>query len=126
MSVLVGKMLDHYHLREHVGQGGMATVYRAVDTRNMREVALKVMSPTMSADRMFIKRFRREAQLVKQHLAHPAIVPVIDYGQTQGYIYLVMPFVRGETLQQRLHAGSGGVHEPSWFERGNHHPVMRR
>jgi serine/threonine protein kinase len=106
MSVLVGKMLDHYHLRERVGQGGMATVYRAVDTRNLREVALKVMSPTMSADRSFLKRFRREAQLVKQHLAHPAIVPVIDYGQTQGYIYLVMPFVRGETLQDRLEQGN--------------------
>ncbi len=106
MSVLVGKMLDHYHLRERVGQGGMATVYRAVDTRNMREVALKVLSPAMSADRMFLKRFRREAQLVKQHLTHPSIVPVIDYGQTQGYIYLVMPFVRGETLQDRLAQGS--------------------
>jgi serine/threonine protein kinase len=106
MSVLVGKMLDHYHLRERVGQGGMATVYRAVDTRNMREVALKVMSPTMSGDRSFLKRFRREAQLVKQHLSHPAIVPVIDYGQTQGYIYLVMPFVRGETLQDRLEQGN--------------------
>ena len=106
MSVLVGKMLDHYHLRERVGQGGMATVYRSVDTRNMREVALKVMSPTMSADRTFLKRFRREAQLVKQHLAHPSIVPVIDYGQTQGYIYLVMPFVRGETLQDRLVQGN--------------------
>ncbi|MEJ2561998.1 MAG: hypothetical protein P8Z42_04840, partial [Anaerolineales bacterium] len=68
MSVLVGKMLDHYHLRELVGQGGMATVYRAVDTRSMHEVALKVLSPAMSADRMFLKRFRREAQLVKQHL----------------------------------------------------------
>ncbi|MEJ2549491.1 MAG: serine/threonine-protein kinase [Anaerolineales bacterium] len=106
MSVLVGKMLDHYHLRELVGQGGMATVYRAVDTRSMHEVALKVLSPAMSADRMFLKRFRREAQLVKQHLTHPSIVPVIDYGQTQGYIYLVMPFVRGETLQERMEHGS--------------------
>ncbi len=105
MSVLVGKMLDHYHLRERVGQGGMATVYRAVDTRNLREVALKVLSPTMGADRKFLKRFRREAQLVKQHLTHPYIVPVVDYGQTQGYIYLVMPFVRGETLQDRLTQG---------------------
>ncbi|NIS82263.1 MAG: protein kinase [Anaerolineales bacterium] len=118
MAALVDKMLDHYHLREGIGKGGMATVYRAVDTRTMREVAVKVLSPTISSDRRFLKRFRREAQLVKQHLTHPNIVPVIDYGQANGYVYLVMPFIHGETLQDRLEKGDVVTEEcKKWIDR---------
>ena len=102
MAGLAGQTLDHYKLVEQVGQGGMATVFRAIDTRSQAEVAIKVLSPTITGDKRFVKRFRREAEIVKQHLKHPHIVPVIAYGQTQGMVYLVMPFIRGETLSDRL------------------------
>jgi serine/threonine protein kinase len=106
MPGLVGSMLDSYHLVEQIGKGGMATVYRAVETKRLSEVALKVLSPTIGGERRFLKRFRREAEFVKQRLKHPNIVQVIDYGEYQGYVYLVMPFVRGETLQDRLARGN--------------------
>ena len=102
MVGLIGKMLDQYHLREQIGKGGMATVFRAVDSNQLHEVAVKVLSPTIVGERRFLKRFRREAELVKQHLKHPNIVPVIDYGQYHGYVYLVMPFIHGDTLHDRL------------------------
>ena len=60
MASLVGQTLDEYRLVEQVGRGGMATVYRAVNTRTKREVAIKVLSPSMGTDKRFIKRFRRE------------------------------------------------------------------
>jgi serine/threonine-protein kinase len=101
MAGLIGQMLDQYHLVEQIGQGGMATVYRALDTRRGDEVAIKVLLPTITGDRRFIKRFRREAGLVKR-MDHPNIVPVEDYGESQGYVYLVMPFVEGETLLDRM------------------------
>jgi serine/threonine-protein kinase len=101
LSVLVGQTLDQYRLVEQVGQGGMATVYRAVDTRTLQEVAVKVLSPTIGSDRSFVRRFRREASLVLR-LKHPNIVPVLAYGQARGFIYLAMPFVAGETLQERM------------------------
>jgi len=82
----------------------MATVYLAVDTRSQDEVALKVLSPTMSSDRRFVKRFRREAQLVSQ-LKHPNIVSVLAYGQVNGVIYIAMPLIRGETMHQRIARG---------------------
>lgn len=102
MAGLTGQTLDHYKLVEQIGQGGMATVFRAIDTRSQAEVAIKVLSPTITGDRRFVKRFRREAEIVKQRLRHPHIVPVIAYGQTQGMVYLVMPFIRGKTLSERL------------------------
>ncbi len=101
MAGLVGQMLDHYKLVEQIGQGGMATVYRAMDTRKLAEVAIKVLSPTLGSDKRFLRRFRREAQVVSR-LKHPHIVVVTDYGEQLGYAYLVMPFVVGDTLYDRM------------------------
>lgn len=81
-------------------------MYRAEDSRSGQDVALKVLSPTITGDRRFVKRFRREAEMVKQRLDHPHIVPVIAYGEVHGYIYLVMPFVGGETLYEKLSVNS--------------------
>lgn len=102
MAGLVGQTLDHYRLVEQLGQGGMATVYRAQDTRRGVDVAIKVLSPTITGEKRFVRRFRREAEIVKQRLKHPNIVPVLAYGETNGYVYLVMPLVQGETLSDRL------------------------
>jgi hypothetical protein len=101
VSGLVGNVLDHYRLVEQVGQGGMATVYRATDTRSMQDVAVKVLSPTIGSEKRFVRRFRREASLVSR-LKHAHIVPVIGYGQAKGFVYIAMPFVAGDTLQDRI------------------------
>lgn len=104
MPGLVGEMLGPYRLIEQVGKGGMATVYRALDTRDLHEVAIKVLSPTIGADKRFVRRFRREAGLVSR-LKHPGIVPVTDYGEARGFVYLVMPYVQGDTLNDRMVRG---------------------
>ena len=91
---------DRYAFEHEVGRGGMATVYRALDTRDGRTVAVKVMHPglvaTVGAD-----RFLREIE-VAASLAHPNIVPLTDSGGAGRLLYYVMPFVEGETLFQRL------------------------
>jgi Protein kinase domain len=101
MSALIGQMLDHYRLVEMIGQGGMATVYRALDTRRLQDVAAKVLSSTITGDRRFVRRFRREAGLVLR-LKHPSIVGVLDYGESHGVIYLIMPHIAGTTLFDRM------------------------
>jgi serine/threonine protein kinase len=111
MAALTDKVLDHFHLRESIGKGGMATVYRAVDTRTIQNVAVKVLSPRMGTERQFLKRFRREASLVKRVLEHPNIVRVLEYGETQGFIYIVMPLIKGETMTTRLARGPVGDEE---------------
>jgi serine/threonine-protein kinase len=117
MANLTDRMLDHYHLRESIGKGGMATVYRAVDTRTIHNVAVKILSPRMGSERQFLKRFRREAGLVKQRLQHPNIVRVLEYGETQGFIYIVMPLVTGDTMSTRIARGDISVEETSrWVE----------
>lgn len=102
MSNLVGQMLNHYRLVEQIGQGGMATVYRALDTRSLRDVAIKVLSSAAVGDRRYVRRFRREAGFVKNVLKHPHIVGVLDYNEVQNLVYLVMPFISGETLHERI------------------------
>jgi serine/threonine-protein kinase len=116
MTALIGQSLDHYRLIEQIGQGGMATVYRAEDTRSGIDVALKVLSPTITGNRRFVKRFRREAEMAKQRLNHPNVVPVIAYGEVSGYIYLVMPYVQGETLSAKLTSQSISTEQAgSWI-----------
>ncbi|MFQ5921424.1 MAG: serine/threonine-protein kinase [Anaerolineales bacterium] len=96
--------LGNYRLIEQVGQGGMATVFKAVDTETGWEVAVKVMSPVMAQDSQFTKRFKREAEVVMR-LKHPNIVPVVDFGQDAGYAYLVMPLLDVGSLADKLQQG---------------------
>ncbi|MGH2626686.1 MAG: serine/threonine-protein kinase [Anaerolineales bacterium] len=100
-SGLSGERLGSYQLIEQVGSGGMATVYRAVDSRSGAERAVKILSPSIGSDEQFVRRFRREGRLLAR-LKHPNIVPVVDYGETGQVFYLVMPFIEGETLQRKL------------------------
>jgi serine/threonine protein kinase len=104
MSGLIGHSLGHYQLIEEVGRGGMATVCRAVDTRSNTEVAIKVLSPTISGDSRFVRRFKREGSLLAG-LKHPNIVPILGYGDSKGMAYMVMPFIKGDSLQDRLERG---------------------
>lgn len=104
MSGLIGQRLGRYEIREMLGEGGMATVYKAYDTRLEREVALKVIRPGAFLPEemeMLLKRFEREAKLLGR-LSHPNIVGVIDYGEHEGLPYIVMVYVPGGTLKQWL------------------------
>ncbi|MBA4860151.1 Stk1 family PASTA domain-containing Ser/Thr kinase [Streptomyces sp. PSKA54] len=99
---LVGQMLDgRYRIDARIAVGGMATVYRAVDTRLDRVLALKVMHPALAADVSFVDRFIREAKSVAR-LSHPNVVGVYDQGTDGGYVYLAMEYVAGCTLRDVL------------------------
>ena len=99
---LVGHVLDgRYRVDARIAVGGMATVYRAVDTRLDRVLALKVMHPTLAADATFVDRFIREAKSVAR-LAHPNVVQVFDQGTDGSYVYLAMEYVAGCTLRDVL------------------------
>lgn len=79
----------------------MAVVYKALDVRLDREVAIKVILPSKQASEKFVKRFEREARLLAR-LSHPNIVKILDYGTYEGSPYLVMEYIRGKTLKSRL------------------------
>ncbi|EPH40501.1 Stk1 family PASTA domain-containing Ser/Thr kinase [Streptomyces aurantiacus] len=99
---LVGQVLDgRYRVDGRIAVGGMATVYRAVDTRLDRVLALKVMHPTLAADTSFVERFIREAKSVAR-LAHPNVVGVYDQGTDGSYVYLAMEYIAGCTLRDVL------------------------
>ncbi|CAL9400496.1 Serine_threonine-protein kinase PK-1 [Streptomyces sp. enrichment culture] len=99
---LVGQVLDgRYRVDARIAVGGMATVYRAVDTRLDRVLALKVMHPALAADASFVERFIREAKSVAR-LAHPNVVQVFDQGTDRAYVYLAMEYVSGCTLRDVL------------------------
>ncbi|MFI5939705.1 Stk1 family PASTA domain-containing Ser/Thr kinase [Streptomyces uncialis] len=99
---LVGQVLDaRYRVDAHIATGGMATVYRALDTRLDRVVALKVMHPALAVDATFVERFIREAKSVAR-LSHPNVVGVFDQGAQGAYVYLAMEYVSGCTLRDVL------------------------
>ncbi|WP_033327440.1 Stk1 family PASTA domain-containing Ser/Thr kinase [Streptomyces yerevanensis] len=99
---LVGQVLDgRYRIDARIAVGGMATVYRAVDTRLDRVLALKVMHPTLAADATFVDRFIREAKSVAR-LAHPNVVQIFDQGTDGPYVYLAMEYIAGCTLRDVL------------------------
>lgn len=99
---LVGQLLDgRYRIEARIAAGGMATVYRAVDTRLDRVLALKVMHPALATDVSFVERFIREAKSVAR-LAHPNVVAVFDQGAQGAYVYLAMEYVAGCTLRDVL------------------------
>ncbi|MCX5081199.1 Stk1 family PASTA domain-containing Ser/Thr kinase [Streptomyces sp. NBC_00401] len=99
---LVGQVLDgRYRVDARIAVGGMATVYRAVDTRLDRVLALKVMHPALAADVSFVERFIREAKSVAR-LSHPNVVGVFDQGADGQYVYLAMEYIAGCTLRDVL------------------------
>ncbi|MEU0006347.1 Stk1 family PASTA domain-containing Ser/Thr kinase [Streptomyces sp. NPDC006314] len=99
---LVGQVLDgRYRVEARIAAGGMATVYRALDTRLDRVLALKVMHPTLAVDGSFVERFIREAKSVAR-LDHPNVVQVFDQGTDGSYVYLAMEYVPGCTLRDVL------------------------
>jgi serine/threonine protein kinase len=92
---------ERYELQELIGRGGMATIYRALDRRIGRRVAIKVLRDTYSSDVKFVTRFQREAQAASM-LTHPNIVQVYDYGQAGDSYYIVMEYVSGVDLRRYM------------------------
>ncbi len=90
-----------YRLVSHIADGGMATVHLAIDERLGRRVAVKILRPDLARDAAFVLRFRREAQLAAG-LSHPNIVAIHDFEERGGELFLVMEYVDGRTLRDRL------------------------
>jgi tRNA A-37 threonylcarbamoyl transferase component Bud32 len=103
-----GLLGERYELQEPIGRGGMATIYRALDRRIGRLVAVKVLRDTYSSDAKFVARFQREAQAASI-LTHPNIVQVYDYGQTGNSYYIVMEYVQGVDLRRYLRSGDVSI-----------------
>lgn len=101
MSLSIGESVGAYRIVEQLGQGGMATVFKAYHASLDRYVAIKVLHPAFKEDPTFLARFQREARVVAK-LEHINIVPVYDFAEHNGAPYLVMKFIEGETLKARL------------------------
>lgn len=101
MTELVGQRLGQYQVIDLIAKGGMATVYRARQTSMGRDVALKVLPAILMHDDSFLERFNREVEVIAR-LQHPHILPVYDYGEFEGMPYIVMAYLRGGTLADRI------------------------
>ncbi|HKQ56769.1 MAG TPA: protein kinase [Candidatus Eisenbacteria bacterium] len=101
---MIGTTLSRYQILEQIGAGGMGVVYRARDERLMRDVALKVLNAGLLSDEAARKRFRREA-LVLSQISHPSIAVLYDFDSHDGTDFLVMEFIPGATLDQRVSRG---------------------
>lgn len=97
---LIGSKLGRYDVLEEAGRGGMATVYKGLDSEINRTVAIKVLPPHFLQDPSFFERFKREIDVIAR-LEHPHILPIYDYGKTQyGVPFIVMRYMGGGTISQ--------------------------
>jgi serine/threonine protein kinase len=101
LTSMIPEKIGRYEVKEELGRGGMATVYRAYDPRFEREVAVKVLPREMLHDPQFRVRFEREAKTIAM-LEHSAIVPVYDFGEEDGQPYFVMRYMSGGSLSDRI------------------------
>ena len=100
LTRLTGSLSDRYEVQRELGTGGMATVYRAIDLKHQRDVAIKVLHPDLGAalgSERFLSEIRTTARLQHSH-----VLPLLDSGEADGLLYYVMPLVTGETLRHRL------------------------
>jgi serine/threonine protein kinase len=101
MAFISGEIVGPYKIQEQLGQGGMATVYKAYHPALDRYVAIKVMDAALSKEPDFIERFKREARVIAK-LDNPHIVPVYDFDEHNGQPYIVLKFIDGTTLKDRM------------------------
>src|SRR5262245_40085799 len=101
---LIGITVGHCLIEELLGQGGMARVYLGRQEHLDRNVAVKILPPYYAADEDFVERFKLEARAMAR-LTHPNIVIIHDAGEDNGRLFIIMEYVRGGTLKQRMAAG---------------------
>src|SRR5258708_12533935 len=114
MDALVGRSLGQFRIVERIGAGGMATVFKAYQPNLDRYVAVKVLPAYHARDPIFVKRFKQEARSVAK-LAHPNIVQIHDFGEQDNITYIVMEYVAGGTLKDRLKQRPLTFPEPLYF-----------
>src|SRR5579863_734865 len=101
LIALVGKTLGHFRIVERIGSGGMATVFKAFQPTLERYVAIKVLPSHYAREPNFVKRFVQEARVVAK-LVHPNILQIHDFGEQDNITFIVMEYVEGGTLKERL------------------------
>ena len=104
MSLTPGTRLGVYDITAQIGAGGMGQVFRATDTKLKRQVAIKILPPTVAADAERLARFQREAEVLAS-LNHPNIAAIYGLEESGGMTALVMELVEGEDLSQRIARG---------------------
>ena len=101
---MTSRLISHYRIAEEIGRGGMGVVYRGVDTKLGRAVAIKILPPETNADADRLRRFLREAQSASA-LNHPNIVTIYEIGEDAGTTFIAMELVDGVPLDQVLARG---------------------
>src|SRR5689334_9202940 len=99
-----GQMLGAYRILNQIGRGGMATVYKAYQASMDRNVAVKVLPSQLAESKEFTQRFQQEARIIAR-LEHPHILPVFDYGESNGITYFVMRYLEAGTLKEKMGSG---------------------
>src|SRR3989441_6875020 len=105
IAMAIPQTLGSFEVLSIVGRGGMGEVYRARDTKLKREVAIKILPEEFSSDPDRVARFQREAEVLAS-LNHPNIAAIYDLSETEGSRFLVLEFVEGETLAERIKRGA--------------------